>query len=265
MEGLACAAARMGARIKIVEVERTPAWSRQPRMLDFALNVKTDRRGEYFEISLEPKSETELMVLDVKPEIRHLLLLSRAGAEKHRFLLGHDERHWFVAGIPERAPVSTVRDALKALKPEAVSNLENRVRARVRDRRSNAVRIRQGEWFFLPAPDFVVPPLLILRDEPLRRGNGKPHTCQELFRTGGETVYVSGGTSNGISEAEFAALSDQERRRSNWRVMRRNPNVYVRGRVRHSDHRTVELDRWHQVLSNTEDQSYAMRNIAFLD
>jgi hypothetical protein len=47
--------------------------------------------------------------------------------------------------------------------------------------------------------------------------------------------------------------------------MRRNPTVYVRGRVRHVDHKTVVLDGWHQVLSNTENLSYAMRNIAFLD
>jgi hypothetical protein len=78
-------------------------------------------------------------------------------------------------------------------------------------------------------------------------------------------VYVSPGFPNGLSEAEYANLSDAERKRWNWRVMRRNPKVYVRGRVRHLDHQTVTLDGWHQVLSNTEDQSYAMRNSVFLD
>ena len=47
--------------------------------------------------------------------------------------------------------------------------------------------------------------------------------------------------------------------------MRRNPKVYVRGRVRHPDHKTVMLDGWHEVLSNTENLSHAMRNVAFLD
>ena len=47
--------------------------------------------------------------------------------------------------------------------------------------------------------------------------------------------------------------------------MRRNPKVYVRGRVRHSDHKTVVLGVWHEVLSNTENFSHAMRNVAFLD
>ena len=47
--------------------------------------------------------------------------------------------------------------------------------------------------------------------------------------------------------------------------MRRNRKLYVRGRVRHPDHRTVVLDGWNEVLSNTENLSHAMRNVAFLD
>jgi hypothetical protein len=35
-----------------------------------------------------------------------------------------------------------------------------------------------------------------------------------------------------------------------WRVMRRNPKVFVRGTVRHADHKTVLLDGWHEVFSN---------------
>ena len=47
--------------------------------------------------------------------------------------------------------------------------------------------------------------------------------------------------------------------------MRRNPGVYVRGRVRHADHATIILHDWHRVVMNTEGQSKAMRNVAFLD
>jgi hypothetical protein len=192
-------------------------------------------------------------------------LLSRGGREKHRFLLGHDERHWFVAAIPETAPVSRVRDAKEALKPDLVQSGEHRLRAKYRDRRSNAARIRQGEWFFIPVPDARVEKLLIWRNEPIARGGGKPHVCEELYRFGGETVYVSGGAPNGLSEEQYRVLSDGERSRWTWRVMRRNPKVYVRGRVRHPDHQTVVLDGWHEVLSNTENLSHAMRNVAFLD
>jgi hypothetical protein len=47
--------------------------------------------------------------------------------------------------------------------------------------------------------------------------------------------------------------------------MRRDAFVYVRGRIRHPDHRTVVLHGWHRVVMNTESQSKAMRNVAFLD
>jgi hypothetical protein len=232
---------------------------------DLALDVRQDRHGEYFLISRAQASTTELVVLDVQPRDRHLLLLSRSAAEKHRFLLGHDERHWFVAGIPESTPVSRVRDAKQALKPDLVQSSERGVRTKYRDRRSNAARIRQGEWFFVPAPQVRVELLLVLRNEPIARGGGKPHVCEELYRFGGETVYVSPGAPNGLTDEQYKALSEGERSRWNWRVMRRNPKVYVRGRVRHSDHKTVTLDGWHEVLSNTENLSHAMRNVAFLD
>jgi hypothetical protein len=47
--------------------------------------------------------------------------------------------------------------------------------------------------------------------------------------------------------------------------MRRNPGVYVKGRIRHPDHATIFLNGWHRVLMNTERQSKAMKNVAFLD
>ena len=47
--------------------------------------------------------------------------------------------------------------------------------------------------------------------------------------------------------------------------MRRNLGVYVKGRIRHPDHASIRLYGWHRVLMNTEGQSKAMRNVAFLD
>ena len=50
-----------------------------------------------------------------------------------------------------------------------------------------------------------------------------------------------------------------------WQAMRRNMDVFVRGRIRHADHATIELHGWHRVLMNTEAQAKAMRSVAFLD
>jgi hypothetical protein len=267
MDVLERAFAKMGARVKFGEVVELRRWGRtQSAPNDLRLDVSHDKRGEYFIISRSPGSPIDLTVLDVQPRDRHLLLLSRNRNEKHRYLLGHDERHWFVAGIPEATPVSRVRDAKDVLKPEPVRLKDQGLRSKDRNRRGNAVRIRQGEWFFVRVSNAVVDAAMILRNEPLLRSRGgKPHVCQELYRFGGETVYVSPSAPNGLSEDRYSALSDQERKRWNWRVMRRDPRVYVRGKVRHPDHKTVVLDGWHEVLSNTEHLSYAMRDIVFLD
>jgi hypothetical protein len=263
---------KMGARVKIgePEISRTARFFRPYRedIRPFELDVRRDRDGGYFLV--RKRADVNVEILEVQPRDRHLVLLARvpesSGYEtKSRFLLGHDERHWFVAAIPEQNPVSTVAAAKQALKPDVVLLRENRVRARVRNRRVNKARVRQGEWFFVPATDLRVVPGRILKNEPLRRGGGKPHVCQELYRVGGETVYVNRAHPNGLTQAEFARLSDKVRAQPGWTRMARNPRAFVRGTVRHSDHKTIVLEGWHEVLMNTEILAAAMRNVAFLD
>jgi hypothetical protein len=258
--------ARIGARLKVAE---RPAW-RIRRTDLFSLNVRSDRKGEFFEIVRWPSAEAEVAVLDVRPADRHLLLLVREGEEKSKFLCGHDERHWFVAGIPEKAPVGTVRQAMDALKPVEVQTAQARLRLRGDDcnRRKNAAFIRQGEWFFLPVPGFKVDEKLVRTNEPLRRGNGgKPHWAEFCYRTGGETVYVCSRFPNGVTEAHYKGIlsGNSMAKAWGWITMRRSPGVYVHGRIRHPDHATVMLHDWCQVVMNTEGQSKAMRNVAFLD
>jgi hypothetical protein len=112
--------ARMRARVEFGQLNRRSRFSGRIASEDLALDVRRDQHGEYVLVSRAMESTTELVVLDVQPRKRRLLLLSCRGTEKHRFLLGHDERHWFVAGIPESTPVSRVRDAKQALKPDLV-------------------------------------------------------------------------------------------------------------------------------------------------
>lgn len=258
--------ARIGARLKVAD--RPSLRFRTSGAI--SLDVQADRRGEFFEIVRQPGVDAEVAVLDVQPADRHLLLLVREGSDKSKFLCGHDERHWFVAGIPEAAPVGTVRQAKEALKPAEVlrAQVDKRLGARARNRRKNAAFIRQGEWFFLPAPGFVVDERLVLANEPLRRGNGgKPHWAELCYRTGGETVYVCSRRPKGVTVAQYEAIVARNPKAKGWgwRVMRRNPGVYVKGRVRHADHATITLPGWHRVVMNTEGQSKAMRNVAFLD
>ncbi len=205
----------------------------------------------------------------MQPRERHLLLMVRENGEKSKFLCGHDERHWFVAGIPESAPVGTVAQAKDALKPLEVRAAESqkRVSGKARNRRKNTAFIRQGEWFFLPTNDLAVDEAWVLCNEPLRRGGGKPHWAEFCYRTGGESVYVCSRHPNGVTAQRYRNILSGNRNAKNWgwTSMLRNAGVYVRGRIRHPDRATITLAGWHRVAMNTENESRAMRQVSFLD
>jgi hypothetical protein len=257
--------AGMGARLRIADHLNWFGSGPIPLWLD----VQTDRKGEFFEMTHPSDAEAEVAVLDVQPADRHLLLLVRRGPDKSKFLCGHDERHWFVAAIPETAPVGTVRQAKEALKPAAVQMAEShkRLKARARSRRKNAAYVRQGEWFFVPVPGLVVDAKLVLANEPLRRGRGKPHWAEFCYRIGGTVVHVCSRHPNGVTGAMYQKIvaRNPEAKSWAWRTMRRDPIVYVRGRIRHADHRTIVLHGWHRVFLNTETEAKALRHVAFLD
>ena len=257
---------RIGARAKV----HPPLVRRRGSTPDVSIDIGNDAEGEFFDIAVKPAQLADTQVIDLQPSLRHLLLMSRRDDGKHKFLCGHDERHWFVAAVPERASVSSVKTAFEALKPTAVRALENRlgVKPRKRNRRRNEAFVRQGEWFFVPAENQrLVNERLVLRNEPIARGGGKPHICEEVVRQGGQLVYVSTQHPNGVTERERQVLISRKPklRHLNWIAQRRNPSVFVRGRVRHPDHKSIILDGWHQVMMNTENESLAMRHVAFID
>lgn len=266
--------AAMGARLKVREIPSR--WRQGDRSWiepkDFAMDLRRDSNGQFFELRVPShlSESLDVAVMQAEPKQRHLLLAVRkAGtdAKLDRFLCGHDEREWFVAAVPGGA--SSVRQAMDALQPQDVraALTRNHVSSRKRYARKNRAYRRQGEWFFVPEPSFVVDDKLILRNEPLRRGAGKPHMVEELHRTGGEIVHVCHRHPNGVTPKEYRSILQRnpEAARWGWQVMRRNPGVYARGTVRHSDHDTITLPFWHRVIMNTETQSRTMARVAFLD
>jgi hypothetical protein len=257
--------AKIGARAKL-----SAGAHRRIRPSGVSIDVGRDGDGEYFDVALARPTPAELVVLDIQPASRHLLLMAREGEAKHKFLCGFDERHWFVAAVPEKRAASTVATAMEALKPSVVRGEELRrgVKPRLRNRRRNEAFVRQGEWFFVPLPQGTrVNEELVLRNEPLRRGGGKPHIVDELVRDGGEAVYVSHSYPNGLTAREYQKLISRrlELRGLHWVIQRRNPRVFVRGKVRHADHKTITLPEWRLVVMNTETESAAMRHVAFID
>jgi hypothetical protein len=246
----------IGAR---VEVEDRP-WLGMP-----TIDVRRNQHGEYFDLRFSGGDEVELDVVDASAARRHLLLLVRDGAEKSKFLFGHDERHWFVAAIPEAARgVSGVAQAIEALQPEDVREAVDQAKPKDPHRRKNKAFVRQGEWFFVPEPSLEAADSLVLHNEPLARSGSTAHVMEYAFRQGGETVYVNRAHPNGLSEAEYRALPEKTKRGS-WQKMVRDAAVYAKGAIRHPDHATIVLTGWHRVLMNTEQQARAMEHVVFLD
>jgi hypothetical protein len=248
----------IGARVRIEEAP----WLGMPE-----IDVLSDRRGEYFSLRFRGRGpEVDLDVVDAWPGERHLLLLVRNGDQKSKFLLGHDERHWFVAAVPESARgVSGIAAAMRALQPDIVQEAVRRKRPKDPLRRKNRAFVRQGEWFFVPEPDLVVDRQAVLYDEPITRGRGTAHIVEQAFRRGGELVYVSRQYPLGLTHDQLQALSQGIRRREQWTEMVRDAEVFAKGAIRHPDHATIVLQGWHRVAMNTEQRARAMRHVAFLD
>jgi hypothetical protein len=256
---------RIGARAKIARP--LPRWNRAP--LEFSIDIGHDRHGEFFDLRIPENAPLELDIVDVQPDLRHLLLLARQDGNKDKFLCGHDERHWFTCAVPG-ASVSSVHTAMEALKPASLqhSSTYRGLNRRDRLRRRNAAFVRQGEWFFVPDPTLIVPERLILNSEPLSRGGGsKSHWLEEAYRSGGDVVWVSRQHPTGLLEAEYKGLIARQpkAKNQNWYQMVRGANLYARGAVSHADHATIQLRGWHRVLMNTERDARGAQNIAFLD
>jgi hypothetical protein len=247
--------AAIGARLKI----------EAPYLGDPRIDVLADSRGEHFAISFIGGTPRELEVVDLDRPGKHLLLLAR-GEEKSKFLCGHDERHWFVAAVPEDVRgVTGVATAKAALQPALVQWSISRTRPKDRFTRRNAAYVRQGEWFFVPAPWIDPPGTQVIHNEALTRGLGKAHIIEKVFRAADELVYVSTGYERGLTEDEFDSLHRAVRTQRQWTQMMREPDVYASGAIRRPDHATVRLNGWHRVVMNTEQSARAMQHVVFLD
>jgi len=254
---------KMGARVEVVERRQT-RFSRQTGPTIDVKKDKKDKKGETFIINVDTLEDLEnLAVTHVDPADRHLILMARDGRLKSNFLCGHDERHWFVAAIPESAPVNNVRAAKIALQPQGVREAVGKVRPKDETRRKNEAFRRQGEWFFIPL-DFV-PEGTPLKNEPITRGRGKPHMVEQLIRVGGHSIMDLGG-GHTMTMRQWDNLSAQDRRKHDFAVQRTVPGrVFAKGTIRHSDHATIVLDDWHEIVMNTEQRARAMRSVVFMD
>lgn len=252
---------RIGARLKLRD---------GPLVLD----IKRDRHGEYFDL----RFDCPMLILDIEPKDKHLLLMAREKNAKPKFLCGFDERGWFAAALPEpqqikwppgtkpsiRRGISDINTAKAALKPPEIVDREETLKLKDRKKHSrhNKASHRQGEWFFVPTK-IDVDASLILKNEPIRMGSRREHICEELYRVGGETVWVNSHYPNGISEEVYRSIPSKNR--LFFRKMTKDATVYVRGRITAHDHAPLMLPMWHKVVPNNERLAQHSAYVAFLD
>lgn len=244
---------------------------------EFDLDVVTSKKSKesYFRLDVINDSIiSQLTVLDIDPKDRHLLLMRKESIynrkgdpidySKWRYLVGHDERDWFVAGVPDDAMVSTVQQAKDALRPlAALNSIKSKGKMKNRNKRKNKGFLRQGEWFCIPV-DIDLSEEIIHKNEPITRGRAKPHIVSEIVRRGGRTVNVHRLYPEGVDEKEKASLI-KGGVTMGWRTMLVDAKVYGRGFLRHPDHATVKLPGWHEIVPNTESRASQMGTLTFLD
>jgi len=165
---------------------------------------------------------------------RHWVVRRKTSADKRHYLMGVDERQLFIAQLTSGC--STVAAAHRLL-GQTVQLAEGRRRGSSLD--------RQGEWFFLEtsavAREHIERMLrgcraVVQRKIPIGafagRAGGNPHVADELV-----VLYDDMIPEGSRLEHGFAVRSRQ---------------VFVRGGVRHVDHRTVRFLQWREVVGNNE-------------
>jgi hypothetical protein len=267
LQKIADAFKKMGSRIKIFDV------TKHKNALPFTINILKDKHGEYFEIKW--KKQIVMTVPDIQPRDRHLLLVTRDLEDRDRsnkastnfYLCGHDERNWFVSAIPHGA--ISVQKAKELLKPKELIDFEvqhglksKKAHKHHRTIKAGTTIHRQGEFVFIPTNlSFDNQPLTpILKNEPMRKSAGSnPHIAEYLYRSGGSTVYISlfnlKSKIQGFTQIEYDKImkTNPKAKTFNWVQQRVDMAVYVKGTIKHKDHKTLNLGNiWHKVLMNTE-------------
>jgi hypothetical protein len=182
--------------------------------------------------------------IKVRETETHFIITEKTLSTVRHFLMGVDERQLFVAQLTEGVTNINVARSL----------LGNTVRFHEGVRKMSPKR--QGEWFFLKATqkqeDLIE--LFIQKNKTwiikkasigqyAGRNSGNPHTADEL-------VMIS----HDQEEIERLGMTKWAKKRNPRRagIPIRLNHCYVRGAIRHIDHKTIKYSHWYQVVLNNE-------------
>jgi len=149
------------------------------------------------------------------------------------YLCGQDESHLFIAQLAQRA--SSIARAHALLAPRVPWDY------------AKQRWVRQGEWFFFAAT---------------------PSDRAEIERRG--VLGYGLRTNVGIAEAARLLRPGRPHVVSELRLLKGSAvqpgrRIFVRGEVRHPDHRTLVLHDWHRVLPNGELTTRRTRGVLWVD
>ena len=192
-----------------------------------ASGYKSRFKGNWKAKYLEDHNLKSGMLREVGTKVQ---IQQKTPSEKRHFLMGVDERQLFIAQCPRG--VTTVKDAHESLKAPKLILEEGPQRGRT---------IRQGEWFFLN----VTPEEQELIDTKVSQ-----HLVERLVPIGGAVGarfgstrgFAGGGNPHMAEEVVVAPELNKVRSRE----------VFVRGAIRHPDHKTIRFKAWRKVIRNAE-------------
>jgi hypothetical protein len=172
----------------------------------------------------------------VRSDEKHVWVTQSTAGSVRRFLCGMDEAHLFIAMLPGEA--TTVSDAHASLRDSRVDELEEK---------APVPTIRQGEWFFVAIPDDEEREIneLARRVLPVRRNIGIAQAAR-IRRIGREHIADEVLVVPSMKTIEDLA-------------------IYVRGAVRHPDHRTIVLPHWRRTIVNLESIEQPIEGIDWID
>ena len=263
--------------------------------MDVLRSVKGTRRKEWFEMFLG-EGDVNVQILDTDPAKLQVLLLvqepervfevterkthwrktpaqrrielheagdtfredkhnfyiqQKTAPDKRHFLMGVDERQLFVAQLTRG--VANITDARRSLGSTV----------QFHEGKRKMTPNRQGEWFFIKATkeqEEIIELLLeknriyILNKVNIGthagREGGNPHVADELVIVPADGDYIAA-----TEKQTKWARKHRPVRRGNYPVRERE--VFVRGAVRHVDHKTIKYSHWYQVILNNENQEQA--------
>ena len=208
----------------------------------FFIDVRTKtRRGRLEEyLLIHVGRRADVRALDIDPRRRQVLIYAReaagsSGLERwdrrslssrtvvlrtetraSRLLVGMDESHLFICPLLSVDRPSTIEGVHRVLAPDPVL-----------EARAGGLHVRrQGEWFFVPV--------------------ATPETLREI-----EMAERSDQIQIRAPIVELGSWQHVREHRAD-ELIRSGDRIFVRGRVRHVDHRATILHQWHEVFRNTE-------------